>query len=110
MILVGIGGFFGAMARFTMGKYIVSAYPWATFIINCTGSFALGYVYGCQPSEWLWQLVGIGFLGAYTTFSTFGFEVMKLLEKQRKKHAIMYIASSILIGILSASLGLYLAK
>ena len=109
MILVGIGGFFGALTRFTIGKYIVSAYPWATFIMNGSGSFALGYVYGCQPIDWLWQLVGIGFLGAYTTFSTFGFEIMQLLEKQRKTHAIIYIFSSIIIGILGAALGLFLA-
>lgn len=109
MILVGIGGFFGALIRFSIGKYIVNAYPRATFIINCSGSFALGYLYGCQPSEWLWQLVGIGFLGAYTTFSTFGFEVMQLLEKQQKTQAVIYIFSSIIIGILSAAFGLFLA-
>ena len=109
MILVGIGGFFGALTRFTLGKYIVSIYPWTTFFINCTGSFALGFVFGCQPTEWLWQLVGIGFLGAYTTFSTFGFEVIQLLEKQQKTQAMIYISSSVIIGILSAALGLFLA-
>ena len=109
MILVGIGGFFGALIRFYIGKYIVSAYPWVTFFINCSGSFALGYLYGYQPNEWLWQLAGIGFLGAYTTFSTFGFEVMELLEKQQKRHALIYIVSSVIIGILSAALGLFLA-
>lgn len=41
MILVGIGGFFGALSRFYLGKLLVHPYPWATFIINCTGSFAL---------------------------------------------------------------------
>lgn len=109
MILVGIGGFFGALTRFFIGKYIVSAYPWATFLINCSGSFALGYLYGYQPSEWLWQLVGVGFLGAYTTFSTFGFEVLQLLEKQQKIQAVIYIVSSVIIGILGAALGLFLA-
>lgn len=109
MILVGFGGFFGALIRFYIGKNIVSTYPWATFIINCSGSFALGFLYGLQPTEWLWQLIGIGFLGAYTTFSTFGFEVLQLLEKQQWLHAIVYIFSSVIIGILCAALGLFMA-
>ena len=109
MILVGFGGFFGALIRFIISKYIVSAYPWATFIINCSGSFALGYLYGLQPTEWIWQLIGIGFLGAYTTFSTFGFEVMLLLEKQKWIQAGIYIFSSVIIGILCAALGIFVA-
>ena len=107
MIFVGIGGFFGALIRFYIGKYIVSAYPWATFIINCSGSFALGYLYGLQPIEWIWQLIGIGFLGAYTTFSTFGFEALQLFEKRMWIHALIYIFSSVIFGLLCAALGLY---
>ncbi|MFJ7736534.1 fluoride efflux transporter CrcB [Lysinibacillus sp. NPDC097287] len=109
MILVGIGGFFGALIRFSIGKYIVSSYPWATFMINCSGSFALGFLYGLQPIEWLWQLLGIGFLGAYTTFSTFGFEVLQLLEKHQWLNTVTYIFSSVILGILCAALGLFMA-
>ncbi|MEG0260708.1 MAG: fluoride efflux transporter CrcB [Lysinibacillus sp.] len=108
MILVGFGGFFGALIRFYIGKSIVSSYPWATLLINCSGSFALGFLYGLQPAEWLWHLIGIGFLGAYTTFSTFGFEVLQLLEKQQWRQAVVYVLSSIIIGILCAALGLFL--
>lgn len=61
MILVGIGGFFGALTRFYIGKWIVSAYPWATFFINITGAFALGLLFALNLSNWLWQLCGIGF-------------------------------------------------
>jgi len=105
MILVGIGGFFGALSRFYLGKLLVHPYPWATFIINCTGSFALGFLFALHLSDWLWQLMGIGFLGAYTTFSTFGFECLQLIEQQKWRQAISYIASTLLIGVLCAVIG-----
>lgn len=105
MIFVGIGGFFGAFSRFYLGKLLAHPYPWATFIINSTGSFALGLVFALQLSDWLWQLIGIGFLGAYTTFSTFGFESLQLIEQQKWRQVISYIVSTVLVGILFAVIG-----
>ncbi|GLC89174.1 fluoride efflux transporter CrcB [Lysinibacillus piscis] len=105
MILVGIGGIFGALTRYLISKQLHSAYPWATLLINSTGSFALGLLFALQPAAWLWQLLGIGFLGAYTTFSTFGFETVQLIEQQKGRQACLYISSSVLIGLLSALLG-----
>ncbi|MDM5233949.1 fluoride efflux transporter FluC [Lysinibacillus pakistanensis] len=108
MILIGIGGFLGALTRFYLGKWIVHTYPWTTFFINITGSFALGVLFALHLSDWLWHFIGIGFLGAYTTFSTFGFESLQLVEQKKWSHAIIYMSSSILLGILCATLGFYM--
>ena len=108
MILVGIGGFFGALTRFYLGKWIVSSYPWATFFINITGSFALGLLFASHPNDALWHFLGIGFLGAYTTFSTFGFETLQLVEKNKWGQALSYISSTVIIGYLFATLGFFL--
>lgn len=107
MILVGIGGFFGALLRFYLGKWIVSSYPWATFFINSTGAFALGFLYSLHLNDWLWHFFGIGFLGAYTTFSTFGFEAIQLLQKEKWVQAFGYIFSTVLFGLLFATLGIF---
>ncbi|WP_249727479.1 fluoride efflux transporter FluC [Bacillus paralicheniformis] len=100
-----MGGILGALSRFYLGKLLVLPYPWATFIIKCTGSFAHGFLFALHLGDWLWQLIGIGFLGAYTTFSTFGFETLQLIEQQKRRQAISYIASTLLVGILSAAIG-----
>ncbi|MEK5232248.1 fluoride efflux transporter CrcB [Lysinibacillus sp. FSL K6-0232] len=105
MMLIGLGGFFGAITRFYLGKYLAHPYPWATFFINSTGSFALGLLFALQPSDMIWQLIGIGFLGAYTTFSTFSFECLQLMEQKKEKQAMMYICTTVIVGIICATLG-----
>lgn len=86
-LIVGLGGFLGAIARFLIGTWIVNrcgaAFPWATFVINITGSFVLGLLGTLLLNRILinpnWRLgVTIGFIGAYTTFSTFEYEFAKL--------------------------------
>ena len=86
-LLVGLGGFLGAVARFLVGTWIVGRYgasfPWATLVINVSGSFLLGLVGTLLLSRVLvnpsWRLgVAIGFIGAYTTFSTFEYESARL--------------------------------
>lgn len=108
MIVIGIGGFLGALTRFYLGKLITHPYPWATFFINITGSFSLGFLFALQPSDWIWQFIGLGFLGAYTTFSTFGFECLQLLEQKKWQQVIIYICTTVLFGLLSATLGFFL--
>ncbi|MFK4998414.1 fluoride efflux transporter CrcB [Bacillus sp. N9] len=91
MIYVGIGGISGAIVRFLLGKWIAgktdSVFPFGTSIINITGSFLLGITavlhINHMITDWVWLLLGTGFLGAYTTFSTFGYEMIDMLEKKR---------------------------
>jgi len=115
-LLAGIGGMFGACARFGLGALVnskiktISPYPIGTFIINATGSFFLGLL-----AKWhlegnigdnLWLLLGIGFCGAYTTFSTFGTETITLIDAKRFKLASIYVIASVLFGIIFAWAGL----
>ena len=109
MIYVAIGGFFGAMTRFLVSQIIFhrlkKAKYFATFIVNCTGSFLLGYLFGQSMNEWLMQLFGIGFLGAFTTFSTFSFEVVQFMEQKRYQSALYYSCISVLLSIMFAMIG-----
>ncbi len=85
-LLVGAGGFLGAVARFLVGTWIVgrygAAFPWATFAINVSGSFLLGLLMTLFLARIVgdpWRLfLAVGFLGAYTTFSTFEYESARL--------------------------------
>ena len=111
--MAGIGGIFGAVVRYLLGKWIANLtdtiFPIGTWTINVTGSFALGFTFILFNNDiivdWVWMTLGIGFLGAYTTFSTFGYETIGLLEKKQWTQAFLYIISSVLLGILFAWLG-----
>lgn len=114
ILLSGFGGILGAWARFLLGKWVSSKakrpFPWGTWVINTTGSFLLGclwilYFHQSLP-VWAWQFAGIGFLGAYTTFSTFGYETVLLIERKRWGLALTYVLSSVVVGIAAAWAGI----
>ncbi|WP_134701927.1 fluoride efflux transporter CrcB [Ammoniphilus sp. YIM 78166] len=113
IIVVGLGGMVGAIIRYYCGKFIMERsklhFPLGTWIINITGSFFLGslaHLYLLeQVANWIWFFLGIGFLGAYTTFSTFGYETIQLIQKKRLKTAILYILTSTTLGIAFAWIG-----
>lgn len=101
MIWVMLGGFFGAISRFLISKGLSSinkAFPFPTLIINLTGSFLLGLVLASDLSQTGYQLIGIGFLGAFTTFSTFSYETLQLIKKDQFILAILYSVGSIILG------------
>ncbi|WP_462412707.1 fluoride efflux transporter CrcB [Neobacillus sp. Marseille-QA0830] len=111
IILVAVGGFFGAMSRFGISQFIKSRYPstfpFATLWINLLGSFLLGVIFGVNAAN-LWRLLlGTGFMGAFTTFSTFKLENVQLLEKGNWQVAGLYLAISYSCGILLAFLGIW---
>jgi fluoride exporter len=114
---VGAGGALGAAARFLLGtvvkKMVKLDFPTGTWIINLTGSTLLGILTGLYVtesiSENMWLFSGVGFCGAYTTFSTFGTEIMSFLEQERYVPAIVYIVSSVTLGVLFAAAGYGLA-
>jgi CrcB protein len=110
-MLVGIGGTFGSITRYLLGKFISkhskSKFPVGTFIINITGALLLGLLTGYEViSSNLYTLLGDGFLGAYTTFSTFMYEDFNLFQDRKKLNAFTYIISSIFIGVIVFVIGL----
>jgi CrcB protein len=114
--LVGSGGIIGTLFRVYLGKWIAArtgtAFPWGTWMINLSGSFILGILSAMNQREsipaWVWLLGGIGFCGAYTTFSTFGYETYQLLERGQWSRAAAYVVSSVFFGLLLAWYGMRL--
>lgn len=113
LLYVGIGGIFGAITRYLLGKWITrttrSLFPFGTLIINISGSFILGVLAALHTDhvlpEWLWLLLGVGFMGAYTTFSTFGYETIQMLKTRDTRNAVLYVALSVILGIVFAWIG-----
>lgn len=108
ILLIAIGGFLGAIIRyFIANKFplIKGTFPSATFFVNLTGSFLLGFLMGIMPpSKWT-LFLGIGFLGSYTTFSTFKVELIRQFQEKKWKPALAYMLLSYFGGILLAFLG-----
>jgi CrcB protein len=115
-LAVAAGGFFGAPARDLLDRAVTqrmnSDLPWGTFVINVTGSLLLGLLTGLTLSGHLSDLgkalLGTGFCGAYTTFSTFTFETMRLVEDGRFLEALGNVVVSVLVGLAAATAGLAL--
>jgi len=115
VVLVGIAGACGALTRYGIGVAVgVRTFPWATLGINLTGSFLLGFLltFGIQRgwSDTATVPIAIGFLGAYTTFSTFSYEAFTLARTDRAPQAAIYVAVSVFGGILAAFVGYVLAR
>ncbi|MCC3355372.1 fluoride efflux transporter CrcB [Bacillus sp. REN16] len=114
MLLAGIGGALGATSRYLVGIWIGkrtgTQFPYPTMFINIAGSFLLGILAGMKLNhsipEWCWLLVGVGFCGAFTTFSTFGYEALQLLLSKKGKQAILYIVASTIFCTISAYIGI----
>ncbi len=113
--LIGIAGAGGALVRYGIGVAVGGrSFPWSTLGINITGSFLLGFVlaFGIQRgwSETTTVPIAIGFLGAYTTFSTFSHEAFTLARTDRASLATIYVAVSVVGGLLAALAGYTLAR
>jgi len=113
MILwISIGGFFGAISRYGISqvckKKLTSSFPYGTFIVNIIGSFGLGLLVSLSVSQNVLALLGVGFFGAFTTFSTFKLENIKLLKK--KKMMLLYLMFSYGIGLMVAFIGLMIGS
>lgn len=108
-LIVGLGGIFGSIVRYALGKLIsersASIFPIGTFIINITGAFLLGILSASNLGENLYILFGDGFLGAYTTFSTFMYEGFQLFQEREKLNAFTYVILSFIIGVIGYALG-----
>lgn len=109
LVFIGIGGALGSLVRYQLGRAIVkrskSKYPAATFLINITGAVLLGLLSGINPAGDISLLLADGFLGAYTTFSTFMYEGFRLFQDSKIKNALVYILSTLALGILGYFVG-----
>lgn len=119
-MLVGTGGFLGAIARFLLSRGVHQAvdtpFPLGTFLVNMSGSFllgALGVVVSqrmAPESEAMRLGLGIGFLGAYTTFSTLELETHALFEDGSWLLAATNMAASLFVGLLALRFGIVIAR
>lgn len=114
-LAVGIGGLLGSLVRYALGGWIqrvaVSLFPWGTLVVNVSGSFLLGVLmrYGLGTTllrpEWRLALT-VGFCGGFTTFSTFSYETLRLLQDDEWARAGAYVALSVGLALVATLAGI----
>jgi CrcB protein len=119
-LIVMAGGALGAYARYALGGWVAArmgpVFPWGTLVVNLTGCFILGLFLGVRDGDHFaphpaWTLLfAIGFLGAYTTFSTFAVETIHLVSLRSFLLAAANVVGSVLLGLLAAAVGLALGR
>jgi CrcB protein len=113
---VAVGGSLGALSRMFVGRLLaVESFPWATVAINLTGCFAMGLLLGATHDALASHravrvALGTGFLGAFTTFSTFSVEAVALAEKERWLAAGLYVGGQVVGGLALAMAGMMAGK
>jgi CrcB protein len=117
-LVIGIGGVLGANARYLIASWMTHrfgfAFPYGTFVINLSGSFILGlftaFMLKNSTYHHLRLFFAVGFLGAYTTFSTFSVESLQLLQNGRPLLCLTYVISSAALGVSGAWVGFLLGR
>ncbi len=119
LLLVGLGGFAGAISRYLVDGLVSDrtggGFPWGTLVVNATGSFLLGLLFAMTaerailPAE-IRGPVMIGFIGAYTTFSTYMLESWILIEGGSYLPALANLGGSIVIGLVAVAAGLIIGR
>jgi fluoride exporter len=118
LIVVALGGALGAVARYELVKGVhvnANGVPWGTFIANQTGAFVLAvfltyFTVRARTHLVLHAFVAIGFLGAYTTFSSMAMETVLLVKNHHALVGIGYLAGSIIVGLAVATLGVAIMR
>jgi CrcB protein len=118
-ILVAIGGASGASLRFFISQLILNwlgkGFPFATLVVNISGSLLMGFLYGLIEQlnleiQVYRTLIGIGFLGAFTTFSTFSLDTLLLFQQGEIIKAMLNIMLNVTLCVLAAALGIYVVS
>ncbi len=119
LMMIALGGALGAVSRFLLGnavsKAVGSALPYGTFVINVIGCFAMGLLMTLivdremLPAAWRLFLC-VGFLGGFTTFSSFGYEALMMLTEGRLLAVLAYVGGSVALGLVAAGLGVLCAR
>lgn len=120
IFLIFIGAGVGGITRFILGSVVYALtgrnFPWGTLFINLTGSFVMGFLYVVITERYtnlapnLIALVLVGFLGGYTTFSSFSIETLRLFQDGKIFYGIMNIVASNILGIILVWLGYVFAQ
>ena len=119
VLWVGLGGFLGANARYLLGGWIANrlgaGFPYGTYVINVSGSFILGFFLAfAQDRAWVAPsarlLFAVGFVGAYTTFSTFEYESMRLFQDEELLLGAVYLIGSVVSGAAAVIAGIALGR
>ena len=109
--LVALAGAAGVLSRYgVVQAFGAAAAPWSVLVVNVVGSFAIGVLAGLGASEDVRAVAGIGFLGGFTTFSTFSLDVFADLEAGRPGRALALVVLSVGLGIGAAAAGWALAR
>ena len=117
--MVALGGAIGASARYWLGNLVNSRlpmqFPLGTFVINVTGSFIIGFFLTLVTQRITvhpnWRLlIAVGFVGAYTTFSTFEFETLKLIQEGSLVSAALNVVLSFIVGFIAVWVGVTAAR
>lgn len=116
-LYVAIGGALGALARFAVGASAAQeapTIPWSTLLVNVAGSFLLGVLLRVPAEGELAVLLrlglGVGFCGAFTTFSTFSYEGLRMLELGHGARALGYASASVLLSLAAVAAGVQAAR
>ena len=119
LILIGLGGFAGAISRYLVDGFVVertgAAFPWGTLVVNLSGSFVLGLLFALTAERAILPAdirgpVMIGFIGAYTTFSTYMLESWALLEGGSWAPALANLGGSVILGLVAVAAGLAVGR
>lgn len=118
LLLIAIFGALGTLARYGLQGIVQikmgSTFPYGTLLVNLTGCFFLGLIGQITLNRMIvspeWRMaIAVGFFGGYTTFSSFGWETAKMLESGEWVRATMYVAASMVLGLLLSVAGIRLA-
>ena len=118
-VMVGVGGCLGSILRFWLGTYIGSRmgtrFPYGTFVINITGSFLIGIVYAFMTARTQWSpnwryLIPIGFIGGYTTFSSFEYETLLTIQAGQVGLGLLYVVLSVVVGFVAVWGGVVMGR
>lgn len=119
IMIVGVGGFIGSVARFLISRYfqenVASVFPWSTLIVNITGSLLIGIIFGISEKSDLLSaemrlFLAVGICGGFTTFSTFSNDAFILMRNQEWLRFVIYSSLSFFLGLMAVYAGRLFTK
>lgn len=110
-VTAALGGILRFWLTNVLGRRLGMALPWGTLLVNCSGAVALGFLAArlgrVEQPEVLWLVLGIGFLGAYTTVSSFSLQTLSLWQAGQWQRALLNVLLTLMLGLLSIAVGFY---